>query len=453
MTRRRGFRPLPALALLFAAMATIASGCGIDHELVGGSCAEGYTQCGAHCVSLLDDDQNCGACGVVCNPGPCVEGACRNEGDGALVDGSDGATDGATDEGTLPDGTNGDAADGASDGTASDGPLADGTADDGTLPDGALADGPSGDGRVPTDDGAVDDSATPTDDGATDDGATGDAATADANPTDDGATSDGAPPFSCDAGLTSCGGPCVDLTSDPENCGGCRNVCASQLCVASSCAGTVPGNVVFIGHDYQSTLNGTAQARVLTNAIFLAQPVNVHVLSYEKYADQGAVARVHGILSSSAAAGRTLTVTPTSDDADVTGLTFLDFQVLLVLDQPIAPVDLGALGTSWAPTLASFTQAGGIVIVLDSGGGAHGMPALVTGTGLLSVTGDAPLTIGTPLQVVAPGDALGVGVLSPYAAGQHSVSVTTEPPAGNLVYVVVAPNDGGTAPVVVHKVL
>jgi hypothetical protein len=137
-------------------------------------------------------------------------------------------------------------------------------------------------------------------------------------------------------------------------------------------------------------------------------------------------------------------------------LNFVYYQVLLIADQPNAPggVDLGALGASWAPTLAQFTQRGGVVVVLDGGGGADQMPAMVTGTGLLTVTSDAPLATGTPLQVAAPGDALGIGVLNPYAAGVHSVSFVTEPPAGALVYVVVAPNDAGTRPpVVVHKVL
>jgi hypothetical protein len=130
--------------------------------------------------------------------------------------------------------------------------------------------------------------------------------------------------------------------------------------------------------------------------------------------------------------------------------------VLLIADQPNAPgdVDLSARGATWAPAHAAFTQAGGVVVVLDGGGGADQMPALVTATGLLAVASDAPLTKGTPLQVAAPADALGIGVLSPYGAGVHSVSIATEPAVGNLVYVVVAPSDANAAPpVVVHKVL
>jgi hypothetical protein len=274
----------------------------------------------------------------------------------------------------------------------------------------------------------------------------------------DGAVGDGSDDvqITCDAGLTPCDGICVDLKGDPNNCGTCHHICASQICTPAGCAGTTPGDILFIGHDYQTTSAGTAQARVLSNAVFLAQQTTLNVLSYEKYSNAAAVGRIHNILTSSAPAGRTLTLTSTTNDADVAGLNFIDFQVLLIADQSNAPgnVDLGALGATWAPSLAQFTQRGGVVVVLDGGGGSDGMPALVTGTGLLTVTADAPLPTGTPLQVAAPADALGIGVLSPYGAGIHSVSIATEPASGNLVYVVVAPSDSGPPPpVVVHKVL
>jgi Flp pilus assembly pilin Flp len=41
----------------------------------------------------------------------------------------------------------------------------------------------------------------------------------------------------CSAGETNCGGTCVDLTNDPDNCGSCGHVCpvATPSCVASVC--------------------------------------------------------------------------------------------------------------------------------------------------------------------------------------------------------------------------
>jgi hypothetical protein len=216
---------------------------------------------------------------------------------------------------------------------------------------------------------------------------------------------------------------------------------------------------VFIGHDYRAAVAGTAQSHVLANAVFLGPPRgagsdDVEVLSYERYADANAVARVHSILAASTPAGRTLHITSTQTDADVSAMSFATYSVLLVADQSkaAASVDLGALGASWAPALAAFTQAGGIVVILDGGTGAAQMPALTSATGLLGVTGQAPLANGTPIHVWAPGDAVGVGVVSPYAAGANSVTVTTEPNGGNVSYVVGLPTDAAQSPVVVHKV-
>jgi Flp pilus assembly pilin Flp len=44
----------------------------------------------------------------------------------------------------------------------------------------------------------------------------------------------------CLGGQTDCSGSCVDLTSDPDNCGGCGTVCppAAPVCISSMC--TIP---------------------------------------------------------------------------------------------------------------------------------------------------------------------------------------------------------------------
>jgi hypothetical protein len=295
--------------------------------------------------------------------------------------------------------------------------------------------------------------------GGSDSGGTGDAsATAgdSDSATSQGDSSGGGSPPSCADGLSACGAACVDLTSDPNNCGQCGSVCPSQICVGSGCAGTTRGGIVFIGHDYASTAAGTAQARVLSNAVLLPQRPSIHVLSYERYADPNAVARVRAILTGAASGGgRTVTISSTVTDADVAALSFADYSVLLLPDQPKADdVDLGALGALWAPALAAFSQAGGVVIVLDGGTGAGQMPALVTGTELLNVSAQTPVATGSFLDVVAPADAIGVGVLSPYGAGSNTVTVTTEGEGPSAVVVVTTQNDSGSAanPVVVHKV-
>ncbi len=262
---------------------------------------------------------------------------------------------------------------------------------------------------------------------------------------------------SCDE-WTACNGSCVDTTTDPLNCGACGVACESLLCAASQCVGSTPGGVVLIGHDYATTQPGTAQARVLSNAVFLAQNSPLHVLTYERYADPSAAAHVDAILNAAAAQfGRAFSTTHTSADSDVTDtLTIENYGVLLVPDQvnALGEVDLGALGATWEPTLTAFTGSGGIVVVLDGGTGAAQMPAFVTSAGLLSVTGQAPLAAGTSLAVFAPTDAVSLGVVSPYAAGANSVALSTEANGGQVIYVVVPSSDGGAAtPVVIRKVL
>jgi hypothetical protein len=381
----------------------------------------------------------------------CVAGRCTSpDGASPALDGatSDATGDAPTDtaSGDAADGANGDAADGANGDAADGAPGTDATTDSGGSSDATVDDGsnPPGEGGSSAAEGG----------GADANG--GDAAIADASSAGDG--SDDAS-LQCPPGEQVCASGCADLTSDPFNCGVCDNACPSQICSNSQCVGATPGGLVFIGHDYRSTPSNTAQARVLANSVWLGPPrgpslSDVEILSYERYADPAALNHIQAILAAHTPAGRTLHVTSTQTDADVAALSFATYSVLLVPDQTNAQgdVDLGALGTTWAAALSTFTHAGGIVIVLDGGTGAAQMPALVSGTGLLTITAQAPLATGTPVDVWAPGDAVGVGVLSPYAAGTNSVTVTTEANAGSVVYVVGPPTDAALSPIVVHKV-
>jgi hypothetical protein len=53
--------------------------------------------------------------------------------------------------------------------------------------------------------------------------------------------SDASWPFACDASFTQCGLRCVDLTTDPLNCGACNRVCPAGPNAAPSCASSICG--------------------------------------------------------------------------------------------------------------------------------------------------------------------------------------------------------------------
>ena len=72
-------------------------------------------------------------------------------------------------------------------------------------------------------------------------GSSGGNGTSDGGTGKDGATSPPDPGVPCPNGLTNCGGTCVDLKSDPGNCGGCAAACAQPAgggeaaCVSFQC--------------------------------------------------------------------------------------------------------------------------------------------------------------------------------------------------------------------------
>jgi hypothetical protein len=72
------------------------------------------------------------------------------------------------------------------------------------------------------------------------DGTTGSADTgatpADASTHEDTSEPDSARAGDCGAGLTLCGIACVDLTTNPNNCGVCSNVCSGAAVVVACCA-------------------------------------------------------------------------------------------------------------------------------------------------------------------------------------------------------------------------
>jgi hypothetical protein len=442
-------RTAAAVAMAAAIVAATAAGCGSADGVVGGACATSYTQCGLSCVNLETDKSNCGACGHECGPSvACVKGVCLESSFDATADGSE--TDANEEEanadaesfldGEFCDanqpgchrGDSGNVDDGASDGDSSsssgDG-ASEGSIGDGSTPDGSTVDA-SHDGSVSDSGGGPVDACAPPFNTPAACGACGVTCAA-PNPIcslEDGGY-ECAP--TCAPPLVQCEGHCVNLSRDPDNCGVCGTVCASQYCYLATCQGNVAGSIMVIGHDFDTTKSTDQEAKLLTNAVFY-NPPTVHLLSFEHYANAAAVTNAKGILTAYATTQHySLTITATSDDAFIDkGLTISNEDAVIVWDQPTAPAGtLGALGTQWGPSLSKFAQEGGLVIVLDAAQGTGEMPALETNAALLAVTGHTVVATGTPADVPLAGLSIARGMTNVYVVGTNTASFTTSEPA------------------------
>ncbi len=229
---------------------------------------------------------------------------------------------------------------------------------------------------------------------------------------------------SCAEGASWCGG-CVDLGSDPDHCGACQRACGSGICSAGTCAGTISGHIVLIGHDYR--VHHAGAARLLGNAVALGGDGAVRVAIVGGATDAEGSAAVHQALSAGVvAAGRTWS------SVDLGGAIPGDrglADVVLFLPRAAPPADSRALGASWQPALAAFVAAGGAVIGLDGAGTTT--VELLRGAGLTAASAGTPAT-DTRVTIAAPGDALAVGVPSPYLAERSSTTFTVAGP-GTIV--------------------
>jgi hypothetical protein len=257
----------------------------------------------------------------------------------------------------------------------------------------------------------------------------------------------------CTSPYLRCNDGCIDPMTDPNDCGACGKVCPSNACVAGKCTGSAPGHVVVIGHDYATAPSTfSSQARVLANATLMPASNPLRVMSYEEYADATAVKNAESLVSAEAKQlGRSVTFVPVGSAQTVSStLDETTYDVLLVHDQSGAPSgELASIGSSWKTDghVAAFLSAGGVVVVLTGGAGTAEMPDLATNAGLLDISSET--SVKGSLTVLAPADAVGSGVVSPYVPKPSTVSFDTEANGGDVVWVVAR----NGVPVVVHKVM
>ena len=419
-----------------------AAGC--FDPLVGFPCAKGYSACGETCVDLTKSAAHCGACNAVCS-GTCQASVCLggndgggNDGGGNDAGGNDapaadvpGGGDGSADAPVNPDGGR-DGGDGGADSS-------DGGRDGLVTGDGP----PSNDGETGAGDGASDapgpndvDAPTPgTDAPVSNPGA-------DVAPGADVPAMEAAPPIMCTPGLMGCETRCVELATDPDNCGSCGNRCGSGLCSVGVCQQEGVGHVVVIGHDY--VINRSGMNHLLGNAVNLSDVDPIGVLVYEGQASPAAIAGADAAINQVAAERGRRWVRTVGDSGDIID-DLQQFDVLLIYAQSGASdASLNGHGLLWAPSLATFLMRGKTVVLLDGPSPNNaGTFQILSTAGLFAATARADVT-GQSLTLFNPGDAVALRVPRTYRAETSSVSFTTTEPAKVVTTL-------GGIPVVIHR--
>ena len=176
------------------------------------------------------------------------------------------------------------------------------------------------------------------------------------------------------------------------------------------------------------------------------------MLSYDEYADAATVARINGWLTTAAPSkGRSVTFTSVGEFTSLPAkLAVTSFDVLLVYDQPLAPLGhMATAGTLWNGPIDAFAKGGGLVVALDGHSPGH-VAEFLTNSGLLPVAGETDIAVGKVLRVDAPTDVVGVSLPDVFSAKRSTVSFTTnQAPDNHHVFVV---KDESGLPVVVHSV-
>jgi hypothetical protein len=242
------------------------------------------------------------------------------------------------------------------------------------------------------------------------------------------------------AGALTCDGELVASGFDPDNCGACGRSCDSGLCENGICLGDPPGQLVLIGHDYVQSRPG--MQRLLGNAVLLAPDPEVEVLAYYGTASAASIRGVDAAVDAVAAElGRTVTRVVVGVREGPALLS--DFDVLLVYPQAGSKDrDLAAIGATWQASMTSFLTRGGVLVSLDGPAPHRGTFQILATAGLLEVSARTEVS-SAAVTVISPTDALATNVPLVYAAADHTVSFSTTEP-----YAVVADDD---APVVLRK--
>ncbi len=236
----------------------------------------------------------------------------------------------------------------------------------------------------------------------------------------------------CEPPQQGCNGNCVDVTSDPDNCGACGLVCPSGICVDSRCVGELAGHIVAIGHDYVKM--NAVMAHVLGNAVAMGARRDVGVATWTGSADPDAIDGMnYALYWGMSQIGRPWhrEALPKTPDRSA----FANIDVLVVAPQSHGGDQLEEDGAEWRQAIDRFLIRGGVVVILE---GLDGVSYRFAQGAALYTAGPPSEVTGERAIVVDPSDAAALQILSPYLATSTSVAHAAdyEP--------VIAAEDGGT---------
>jgi hypothetical protein len=115
--------------------------------------------------------------------------------------------------------------------------------------------------------------------------------------------------------------------------------------------------------------------------------------------------------------------------------------------------ELATVGVAWDPVVENFTGTGGVVIVLTGGKGTGEMNELITELGIFDAT-DMTAANGTTMYVNAPGNAVGINVVTPYLSVNQSCTFETSDVTDGIKVMVTSDSQvAGGNPHAVHHIV